>query len=354
MSKRKLSRQQQTRIAAKQEQQLSTDARSPGTSCDNCNGRVVSHFGQQLDVEALTDSPAGNAATQGMQGNGDSKIIRCFQRANLPELVTGDYVAFEYEDEDTGVIVASAERRNVFTRPGFGGKIKPVAANLDVVLVVIAAVPQAFGNLIDRYLVAINTLGLQSMLVLNKADLLDEGNAAEMEALLSLYSDLDYPVFKVSARTGEGIAELESMLIGKTTVLVGQSGVGKSSLVNRLAGAEQNPGQFDEMAETGALSQGKYKGTHTTTTARLFHLQHCDLIDSPGIREFELGHVGYADVEAGFPEIAAEAIHCKFRDCKHNSEPGCAVLAALQDGTIREERMLSFRQILQSIDGKHA
>lgn len=352
MNKRKLSRQQRTRIAAKQQQQIRADSGSIGTSYDKCNGRVVSHFGQQLDVEALSSARATITAPAEPGKGSDRRIVRCFQRANLPELVTGDYVVFEYEDDDTGVIVASAERRNVFTRPGFGGKIKPVAANLDVVLVVIAPLPQAFGNLVDRYLVAISTLGLQSMLVLNKEDLLSENDPESVNALLSLYAELGYPVFKVSARTGKGIAELESSLANKTTVLVGQSGVGKSSLLNRLAGLDDGSSQFDELAETGALSQGKYKGTHTTTTARLFHLLHCDLIDSPGIREFDLGHVSRADVIAGFPEIAEYALHCKFRDCSHSSEPGCAVLAAAEKGLIREERMLSLRQILQSIDPK--
>jgi len=354
VSKRKLSRQQRSRITAKQEQQVTADSNATGTSYDKCNGRVVSHLGQQLDVEAFAGTHAGTALSEESDKACRPEIVRCFQRANLPELVTGDYVVFEYEDDNTGVIVASAERRNVFARPGFGGKIKPVAANLDVVLVVIAPLPQAFGNLVDRYLVAINTLGLQSMLVLNKEDLLDEGNSETLEALVALYTGLGYPVFKVSARTGKGIAELESSLANKTTVLVGQSGVGKSSLINRLAGLDEDSRQFDELAETGALSQGKYKGTHTTTTARLFHLPHCDLIDSPGIREFDLGHVSHADVVAGFPEIAEQALHCKFRDCSHITEPGCAVLAAAEKGLIREERMTSFRQILQSIDTRQS
>ena len=122
--------------------------------------------------------------------------------------------------------------------------------------------------------------------------------------------------------------------------------------MNRLGGVDENREHADEMAETGALSQGKYKGTHTTTTARLFHLANCDLIDSPGIREFDLGHDSQADVVAGFPEIAEHAIHCKFRDCSHNSEPGCAVLEAAERGVIQDARMLSFRQILQSIDSR--
>ena len=338
MSKRKLSKQQQSRISAMQEKQIANDSAASSLSNDNCNGRVISHYGQQLDVESL-------------EAGDNNRIVRCFQRANLPELVTGDYVVWEYEDEETGVIVASAKRDNVFVRPGFAGKIKPVAANLDVVLVVIATLPEAFGNLIDRYLVAISTLGLQAAIVLNKEDLLSSVNSDSLLSMLAIYESLDYPVYKVSAKTGQGIDDLERLLNSKTTVLVGQSGVGKSSLINRLANSELMSQNEDELAETGALSQGKYKGTHTTTTARLFHLAKFDLIDSPGIREFELGHVSTADVEAGFPEIAQAATDCKFRDCSHRTEPGCAVALALQNGIINEERMASYRQILQSIDG---
>ncbi len=321
-----------------QEKQVSNDNAASSTSNDNCNGRVISHYGQQLDVESFN-------------AEDENKIVRCFQRANLPELVTGDYVVWEYENEDTGVIVASAERSNVFARPGFGGKIKPVAANLDIVLVVIATLPEAFGNLVDRYLVAINALGLEAAIVLNKEDLISSQNSDSVQSLLSIYEKLEYPVYKVSAKTGRGIDELEQLLSSKTTVLVGQSGVGKSSLINRLANSELIMQNSGELAETGALSQGKYKGTHTTTTARLFHLANCDLIDSPGIREFELGHVSVTDIEAGFPEIAAASVDCKFRDCNHGSEPGCAVAIALQNGTIPAERMASYRQILQSISG---
>lgn len=321
-----------------QEKQVANDSAASSTSNDNCNGRVISHYGQQLDVESLN---AGD----------ENKIVRCFQRANLPELVTGDYVVWEYENEDAGIIVASAERKNVFARPGFGGKIKPVAANLDIVLIVIATLPEAFGNLVDRYLVAINTLGLETAIVLNKEDLISADNSDSLQSLLSIYENLEYPVYRVSAKTGQGIDALERLLNRKTTVLVGQSGVGKSSLINRLANSELILHDSNELAETGALSQGKYKGTHTTTTARLFHLANCDLIDSPGIREFELGHVSAADIEAGFPEIAAASVNCRFRDCKHQSEPGCAVAVALQNGTIHPERMTSYRQILQSVSG---
>ncbi len=328
MSKRRLSKQQQTRISANQQKRLIDDGAASTATYNNCNGRVISHYGQQLDVESL------DAETSG-------RVYRCHQRTNLPDLVTGDYVVWEQETDETGIILALGERTNLFSRPGFAGKLKSVAANLDVVVIVVAAAPQAFMNLIDRYLVAVGAIGLESILVLNKSDLINDSNASELEALLSVYRELNFPVLRVSAKQGEGMEALKETLAGKTTVLVGQSGVGKSSLINRLGG--------ETLAETGELSVAHAKGTHTTTTARLFHLPGFDLIDSPGIREFELGHIEPEQVVVAFPEIQSHAEHCKFRDCKHGSEPGCEVREAVARGLIHPDRMQSYEQIVRSI-----
>ena len=124
-------------------------------------------------------------------------------------------------------------------------------------------------------------------------------------------------------------------------MLVGQSGVGKSSLINTLG--------FDQLAEVGNLSDSKYKGTHTTTTSRLFHLRRFDLIDSPGIREFSLGQMEIDEVLNGFIELKEHSSKCKFRDCGHNSEPGCAIQAAIANGEIHRERFESYQRILVSM-----
>lgn len=334
MSRRKLSKQQQSRITANQDQVLAVDAESNRNheSYNNCNGRVVSHYGKQLDVESLGGDDALESA---------GVIVRCHQRANLPELVTGDYVVWEREDAESGVIVAAAERHSVFQRPGFAGKIKPVAANIDRVVIVIATAPEPFMNLIDRYLVAISALNLNALLVMNKTDLIESDNGQAIDSLLSVYEQLNYPVHRVSAQDKSGIDALAAYLQGETTVLVGQSGVGKSSLINCLGG--------DLLAETGALSAAKYKGTHTTTTAKLFHLAGFDVIDSPGIREFDLGHVTVDEVNTVFPEIVEHSANCKFRDCRHQQEPGCAVQAALEEKQINAERMESYRRIIANL-----
>lgn len=319
MAKRRLNLQQQRRV----NQQRRLDSNAGDIDATQCNGRIVSHFGQQLDVEDLA-APANR------------RVVRCHQRANLPPLVTGDLVAWE-ETESGGVVVALAERRNVFSRPDAQGRDKAVAANLDVVLIIIACIPQPHMNLVDRYLVAIENFGLQAALVLNKADLA-EAAAQDIDSMLSLYESLDYPVFRVSAATGQGIIELEQFLNDRTTVLVGQSGVGKSSLINRLAGAGH--------ADVGDLSVGKDKGTHTTTTARLFHLPDFDLVDSPGIREFNLQPLAPEQVCYGFRELRDLAGHCRFRNCSHGDEPGCALTEAAAQERIDPRRWESFKRII--------
>ena len=332
MRKRKLSKQQISRISEKQQREIEafTDGISSNASINSkYNGRIISNFGKQLDVEILDK-------------NQPPRIVRCHQRANLPDLVTGDLVVWEKESDETGIIVAVCERQNLFAKPDTAGNRKPVAANIDIVLIVLSVTPQPFMNLIDRYLVAINNLELEPLLVFNKIDLLNDQNSSELDSMLSVYETLGYPIKKVSALTGEGIRELEETLLAKTTVLVGQSGVGKSSLVNRLGLAQ--------IAEVGELSSKKFKGTHQTTTTRLFHLRSCDVIDSPGMSEFHLGHFTRAELLSGFKELKALARNCKFRDCAHQTEPGCAIQEALTAGKIFPQRLENYFKILHTVE----
>lgn len=344
MSKRRLSKQQQTRIAKNQHGQFAGDtpveSGKSGAGIEQCNGRVISHFGKQLDVESF------DSDTQG-------QVVRCHQRANLPRLVTGDYVLWEYDregdgesDQDrlkarTGVILALGERSSIFARPTSQHTLKPIAANIDLVMVVIAPLPEPFMNLIDRYLVAVACLGLEPMLVMNKTDLSTNDSKSELDNMLSLYETIGYEIHRVSAVDGAGVDRLEQSLKGKTAVLVGQSGVGKSSLINRLGP--------DIDAEVGPLSAAKAKGTHTTTTSTLFHLDSYDLVDSPGIREFSLGNIDQHQLFDGFPELRKLAGKCKFRDCSHRVEPGCVIQAAVDSGQIFPQRLDSYFQILQTL-----
>ncbi len=329
MSSRKLTKQQQSRIAAKQSGDLEPESNLAGLDYAAA-GLVISHFGQQLEIEPL-----------GATAGADSlATVRCFQRSNLPQLVTGDRVRFRQNEDGSGVVLAVEPRSNEFLRPGFKGKLKPVAANIDKVILVFAVLPEPFTNLIDRYLAAIESLHLDAVIVLNKVDLINDENRPKIDNIVSIYEKAGYKVIPVSTVTGIGIEALEHDLAGLTTVLVGQSGVGKSSLVNRLGDSA--------VADVGELSVGKEKGTHTTTTARLFHLNRFDVIDSPGIREFNLGHISPEQLIQGYPDLHAHAQQCKFRDCSHRSEPECALQAALEKGLISPERLNSYFQILAS------
>lgn len=338
MAKRQLSRRQSWRIEKIQEERSARAAKRESRALEELqggdlgeeqNGLVIAHFGVLIEVEALDGEQAG-------------QVFRCNRRSNLPALVTGDRVVWRPGNQQNGVIVALLPRHSELCRPDMRGQLKPVAANIDQIVIVFAPLPHPHANLIDRYLIAAEHAGIRPLLLLNKADLLDEHNSAHIDRLLATYRQLDYPLLEVSAQDGAGMDELRQRLDDRVSVFVGQSGVGKSSLVNSLL-----PG-ID--TRVGALSEQTGKGTHTTTTARLFHFPNGgELVDSPGIREFGLGHVSRQTIEEGFIEFRPLLGHCRFRDCKHDREPGCALLAALADGRIQEQRMHSYRHIIASL-----
>ncbi|MCF7201135.1 small ribosomal subunit biogenesis GTPase RsgA [Pseudomonas oligotrophica] len=338
MAKRQLSRRQSWRIEKIQEERAARAARRESRALEELeggdlgpeqHGLVIAHFGVQVEVEALDGEHAG-------------EVLRCHLRANLPALVTGDRVVWRPGNQGIGVIVAQLPRHSELCRPDMRGQLKPVAANVEQIVIVFAPLPEPHANLIDRYLIAAEHAGIAPLLLLNKADLIDALNQTRIEALLAVYRQLGYPLLEVSAHDGAGMDALRARLDGRISVFVGQSGVGKSSLVNSLLPEVDT--------RVGALSEQTGKGTHTTTTARLFHFPAGgDLIDSPGIREFGLGHVSRDDVEAGFIEFRELLGHCRFRDCRHDREPGCALLGALADGRIQPQRLASYRHILASL-----
>jgi len=335
LSKRHLTKQQQRRIERNQAkaQDAVEQRQSEDTSADELgpdqNGRVVACFGKKVDVESDLDN--------------ESLTKRCHLRANLPSIVTGDRVIWQ-EGDPQGIVVAVKPRSSELCRPDNRGRLRPVAANIDCIVIVIAPIPEPHRNLVDRYLVAAEHQGITPILVLNKSDLMDDDNRDTLLDMLTSYSALGYDCLQVSAYSGDGMGLLTDRLDRITSVFVGQSGVGKSSLLNTLA-----PGTDTAV---GALSEAITKGTHTTTTARLFHLPNGgEVIDSPGIREFGLWHLDPADVVNGFVEFRPLLGCCKFRDCQHmGNEPGCAIEEALTRGELTRERVNSFRHIVQSLE----
>lgn len=342
MSKRKLTKQQAWRIEKIQEERAKrvhkrdSKAEEALQSSDlgpETEGLILSHFGTQVEVESRifeTDQTNTLVAT------------RCNLRANLGQLVTGDKVVWRPNQQGGGVVVARLDRDNDLCRPDMHGRLKPVAANINHIIVVIAAEPLAHANLIDRYIVAAETAGIPPVILLNKTDLITDENRASLSELLSVYKELGYQVIQTSTFVKEEMNQLYDFLKDKTSVFVGQSGVGKSSLVNTLL-----PGVD---LSVGDLSQKRKKGTHTTTTAKLFHMpKGGDLIDSPGIREFGLWHISLEELLHGFVEFRPHIGHCRFRDCAHEAEPGCAIQAALENGAISQVRFDSYLRIKQSI-----
>ncbi|MFI0471561.1 small ribosomal subunit biogenesis GTPase RsgA [Halomonas sp. HMF6819] len=342
MSKRKLSRQQRWRVEkiqaerANRAQKRETDDSeklAAGEYGAEQPGRVMAHFGRTLEVRDSNGAP-----------------VRCHLRANLEGLVTGDRVIWRAGQEGSGVVVAREEPDSVLKRPDARGLLKPVAANIDQILIVFAVEPAPHPNLIDRYLVAAEATGIAPVLVLNKTDLLPD-DGGELGALLERYAGLGYPVVRTTTANDAGLTALREQLNGRTSVFVGQSGVGKSSLIDLLLPKES--------LRIGALSEDSRKGTHTTTTARLYtmnidEVENGELIDSPGIREFGLVHLTEQEVTEGFIEFHPFIGHCRFRDCRHRQEPGCALLGAVEAGKIHPERFSSYRRILDSLSAPGA
>lgn len=343
MAKRRLSKQQVERIRERQSKKLDSKTQSRHQEDDTLGperpGLVIAHHGKQVQVEALDslNQPTAEAPQR----------LRCHLRATLGSVVTGDRIIFQ-EGDSSGIIVAIQPRKSTLVRPDSYGKLKPVAANVDQLLITIACAPEPFSGLIDRYLAVAENLHIRPVLLFNKLDLLQRDDACvsivkKVQHLRSLYTSLGYTCIDTCAKNGDGLDTLRETLKNNTSVFVGQSGVGKSSLIKKLLP--------DEDIAIGALSEAIDKGRHTTTHSELFHFPFGgDCIDSPGIREFGLWHLTPEEVTYGFIDVRELAGNCKFRDCSHLREPKCAVLEALEEGTLNADRYDNYQRIVQSLD----
>jgi ribosome biogenesis GTPase len=280
---------------------------------------VVASFGKRYDVELE---------------NGTQ--ISCVTRGKKSDLACGDRVEIHMTSVNEGVVEDILPRSSLLYRSNEYRK-KLLAANVTQIIIVIAAEPSFYEDLVNRCLIAAEAAGIQALILLNKSDLPETSAALKR---LELYQSLGYPVQALSAK--QDASQLRSWLQGQTSVLVGQSGMGKSTLVNALLP--------EAKSRTQEISAVLDSGKHTTTSARLYHLDGTSsLIDSPGLQEFGLNHLTSDEMEHAFIEFRPYLGKCRFNNCRHHKEPDCAILNAVRDGKISQIRLESYQKLLAEL-----
>ncbi len=285
----------------------------------------------------------------------EGKLIECKIKGTfrLKEIkatnpvVVGDYVTISSNDQQTTAYITEIEKRKnyIIRRASNLSKLYHIiAANLDqCVLMVTINYPKTSTVFIDRFLASAQAYRIPAIIIINKMDLYSESENIMAEELITLYSSIGYDCFACDSLTGSGVDKIRDRLTNKVSLLAGNSGVGKSTLINRLSPGLQ--------LRTGEISEKHNKGTHTTTFSEMIELPSGGwIIDTPGIKGF-----GVFDMEAGevghyFTEIFSYSAECRFNNCTHTTEPDCAVIKALQDGKISESRYISYLSILQDED----
>lgn len=312
MAKRRLSQRQKQRIEAAQSAYRENDAHRQGL--------VVSHQGGRVLVELAP---------------GDT--VDCKIKSNLGNIVCGDRVAIETTDNGEHRIMAILPRDNLLQRVDGYGQVRAVAANITQLLVCLAVNPEPNLFLLDQYLLSAEQQGIEAIILLNKIDLLE--TASDPFEIGSIYQPLGYRVLHTSIKSGQGMAEFRQLLSGQISVLSGVSGVGKSSLTSWLLP--------DEPIKIASISEANDEGRHTTRTSRLYHLSGGgDLIDTPGVRGFSPFVDSERPLAHGFREILQVSGACRFHNCQHLDEPGCAVADAVSRGRIAPSRYQNYVKML--------
>ncbi|EEZ80620.1 MAG: ribosome small subunit-dependent GTPase A [Candidatus Thioglobus sp.] len=317
-----LTRRQKWRIEKIQAERIARAQKASSnseTSLDNAGeeqtGLVITRYGQRL----LVESESGD-------------LYQCTGRQNIELSVAGDQVLFQTTDGNEGVVTALLKRDNSLTRSQ-----KLIAANIDELWLVVAIEPHYQFELIDRYLVVAENASLPINIVVNKIEL--SKNIDQVKYDFSMYESAGYNVSYLSVKEQTNVAEFKSQLNDKTHIFLGQSGVGKSSLINELIP--------DLNLRVNEISTKSKLGKHTTTNTTLYHIPSGgDLIDSPGIREFQLDDLTDKEILSGFREFKPFIGQCKFRNCAHINEPKCAIKTAVEAGEINPMRYNNYLQLI--------
>lgn len=335
MAKRRLTQRQRERIRAIQErrrdklEQQVDQVLGEADAGQSREGLVVTRHGQNLVV---TDE--------------SGSYTHCLSRQNIGQVVCGDRVVWQTTGDNQGVVTAILPRETALIRPNYSGEERALAANISQLVIVLAPEPAPTPYLVDQYLVAAEQIGVNTLIALNKRDLMDQEALAGFEQQFGHYPDIGYPLIEISAKYEHGLDPLIERLKGQTSILVGQSGVGKSSLVNALLP--------DIEIQVGRLSVASGQGCHTTSATTLYQLPSGGmLIDSPGVRSFRLGQLSLDALASGFIEFKEYLGHCRFSNCSHQHEPDCALRKAVREGKIAPQRLANYLHMAEGMTAPH-
>ena len=305
------------------------------------NGLIIKHTGSNYTVR---DDDSGIRINCGIKGK-----LRLKDLKTTNPIAVGDKVIFELVSENEGVISEVLPRKNYIVRrsSNLSRQAHVLAANIDKAFVVTSIVyPRTSFEFIDRFLVTAEAYNIPACLVVNKTDLyISDELHEELEYFRSVYRSAGYEIMETSVPEHKGIERIKSSISGRINLFAGNSGVGKSSIINAL-----NPALN---LRTGKISQAHNKGTHTTTFYEMFELCGGFVIDSPGIKGFGLIDMDKSEIYHFFPEIFRAAAGCRFNMCSHTCEPDCAVKQAVDTGLISESRYVGYLKILEGDDDKY-
>lgn len=290
-------------------------------------GRVIIRFGAELLVE-----------------NTDTSLppVRCTAKRKFDTIVCGDVITWHHNQHGNASVDDLLPRTNALTRPGYRGRPRTIAANIDQLVVVNSWLPETSWDLVDRYLITAEQLNAKAIIVMNKSDLADEHATDEDWQAMETYRSIGYDVLEMNAHSGEGVAELLALMNNKTSIFSGRSGVGKSSIANII---------LPDIDITVNIISDSGEGKHTTTTATLYQLPSGGyLIDSPGVRDYALGDISTQDLSDGYIEFAEYTNSCRFNNCTHDHEPKCAIRQAVEGKSISNERYQRYIQALRGIN----